>query len=102
MEYRLLTNAAALGASGTFALNAQTRETKVYITFGPGTTGGVVVVEEAASSAEGATWSLLTSVPWVVPNAVRTVAITGAIGAIRVRITTAITGGVVNAWLIGN
>ena len=78
------------------------RELALYVHFGPGTSAGQVVVECAHSIHFTGTWANLGTVNWAAANRVHNVAITGTHLAVRVRISTAITGGTVSVYGTGN
>ena len=78
------------------------RELAFYVHFGTGTSAGQVVVECAHSIDFTGTWANLATVNWAAANRVHNVAITGVHLAVRVRISTEITGGTVTVYGIGN
>lgn len=78
------------------------RETAIYIHWSAGAAAGAVVVESAFAEAFTGTWANLATVNWVSANRVDIVQITGVHGALRTRISTTITGGTVNTWVVCN
>lgn len=98
----LLLDVSALNAAGAYRLDGRTREVSVYVRFGAGTTGGAVTVETAYDHTWSGTWAALTTITWAEANREHVVQMTGAIRAIRARVSTAIAGGTVSAWLVAN
>lgn len=78
------------------------RELAIYVTFGTGTTGGVVVIEGAHDASFTGTWANLATVKWITANRVHHVAVTGVHTAVRVRIATTIADGTADAYAVGN
>lgn len=83
----------ALGSKGTTKVNGDARNHSVYVEWGSSTTGGQVVVEEASNDLYAGTWVNLTTFDWSAGGRADVWSGTRAIGAIRTRITSAITGG---------
>lgn len=92
--HQILQNAQTTGNGTSKAFTAGIpRELKFYI-FGTGTiAGGAVQVEEAHDPNYAGTWAAIGSPVTVAQDTIKTVATTGAFGAVRARISTAITGG---------
>lgn len=67
------------------------RNVNVSVQWGNGTSAGVVAVESAPYKDYTGTWSNLTSFTWAAENSVDVWRGTGPFGALRTRITTAIT-----------
>ena len=63
----------------------------VVVEWGAGTTAGVVAIETAHHKDYTGTWSNLTSFTWATASTIDTWRGTGPFGAIRTRITTAVT-----------
>lgn len=73
-----------------------------YIVFGPGTNAGGVQVETAHVSAYAGTWAPEGSaVAWAAADKVHTVRVQGASFVSRARISTGITGGTVDVYVMG-
>src|SRR5215475_5244482 len=68
----------------------------IVITFRNGSTGGVITVEESDVSGYAGTWGSLATVTWMADNTKRTVKLGGTFRILRCRISTPITGGVVD------
>lgn len=78
------------------------RELTVYVVFSAGVTAGAVVIEAAHDPTYAGTWSNLGTVNWAAASRVHHVSITGVHLAIRIRISSAIVGGTIDAYAIGN
>ena len=72
----------------------------MYAVFGAGTSAGVVTLETAPYSEFTGTWASMGTATWSVANDVKYVRADGPVGAIRARISTAITGGSVDVYLL--
>lgn len=70
--------------------------TLIVVTFGPGTTGGVVVIEGAATDNFTGTWAVLATITWAAANRAHETFISGAFLSRRVRISSAILTGTVD------
>lgn len=70
------------------------RDVTVYL-YGSGTvSGGTIVIEEAHSSSYGGTWGVLSTITASTLNgALQAVHVSGLVAALRIRISSAITGG---------
>lgn len=75
------------------------RELKFYITGSSGVSGGTVQVEESQDPNYTGTWAAIGSAVTVTASTTKTVAFTGATGAVRARITSTILGGTVDVDL---
>ena len=102
MRLKFFENQSAAGALGTFDLRNSTRSC-VFVVFSTGVSGGTVLVECAHDPNYGGTWHQVASISGS-GNAGKTVrtALDGAFGAVRVRISSAITGGTASAYLIAS
>lgn len=100
----LQTAVTALNAAATIGPGnmGRCRETAIYIEWSGGATAGAVVVESAFNEAYAGTWANLATVNWVSATRVDIVQITGVHGALRTRVSSAITGGTVNTWVVCN
>lgn len=92
----------ALDAGHTFDafVSQHTQESSIYIVFGAGTSAGAVVVETSHDRTFTGVWANLATVNWAAASRVHHVAITGIFRALRVRISTAIVGGTIDAYAI--
>ena len=77
-------------------------QTAIYVVFNAGTSAGVVVVETSHDPNYTGTWANLATVTWAAATKCHVVQITGNYLALRVRISTAIVGGTVDAHLVQN
>ena len=78
------------------------RELALYVVFSAGCSAGAVVVEGAHSIDYTGTWANLATVNWAAASRVHNVAITGCHLAVRVRISSEITGGTIDVYGTGN
>lgn len=92
----------AQNAAYTFAMYeaGHVIELGIDIVFGAGTGAGVVVVECAHDKDYAGTWANLATVNWAAASRVHHVAITGVFRALRIRISTAVTGGTMDAYAV--
>lgn len=81
---------------------ANARETAAYVVFGAGTSSGQVVVESAPFAGYAGTWAIVATVNWAAADKAHLAAITGVHLALRVRISTIIGGGTVDAYVVGS
>lgn len=100
----LQTAATTLNAATTIGpgFMSRCRETAIYIEWSAASSAGAVVVESAFNEAYAGTWANLATVNWVSGSRVDIVQITGVHGALRTRVSSAITGGTVNTWIACN
>lgn len=99
MRYTIFEGKSTAGSSGVVA-NPNWRAATVYVVFSPGVSSGAVVVETAHDRNFGGTWSLVQNVS-AASNTVSSVPLSTPHAAVRVRITTAISGGTVSAYIVG-
>ena len=83
------------------AYASRIRETTFVVSFGVGTTAGVVTIESAAHKDYTGTWASLGTVTWANANAAQSVSITGVHLALRARISTTIVDGTVDVDVVG-
>jgi len=102
IDQQLLNAVSALDTAGTVDLTGDPREVTIYVRFNASTTAGAVAVEEAYDASETGTWANIATVSWAAANRVHAVHIPGTSRAVRTRISTAITGGTVSAWIVAN
>jgi hypothetical protein len=72
---------------------------KTYVRFGAGTSAGAVVIEEASDPAYTGTWSLIATLAWSAVTKESSHIMFGNFRALRVRISVAVVGGTVDAWV---
>jgi hypothetical protein len=91
-----LNEAASLGP-----VVAKAGRVKLFIVFGPGTSAGAVQLEEAHSESFAGAWAALGApLAWAAANSVKTIVLTEASQALKIRISTAIVGGTVDVWAL--
>ncbi len=78
------------------------RETAIYIVWGAGVTAGTIVIESAHSRDYTGTWANMATVAWSSESREDLVQITGVMAACRVRISSTITNGTIDAWALTN
>ena len=78
------------------------RELCVVVVFGPGTTGGGVVVESGPFAQYAGRWATLETVRWQGAHRAHWVGVSGAHLAVRIRIAERILGGAVDVYAGGN
>jgi hypothetical protein len=100
----LLSAASALNATGLLPSSflGNVRELAIYVVFSAGTTAGVVLVEGSHDENFSGTWATLATVTFSAANRCHHVALTGCHRAVRVRISTAIADGTVDAYVMAN
>lgn len=98
----VIVDKSALNESGAVVLDGRAREIAVYVRFGPGTTGGAVTVETSYDPTFTGTWATLGTIAWTAANRDHVLLVTGSLVVVRVRISTAVTGGTVSAWIAAN
>lgn len=74
---------------------------KLNVEFGAGTSAGAVVIEEAPRPDYTGVWSVLGTVTWSAVSKDGSVSVNQVAAAIRARISVAIVGGTVDAYLDG-
>ena len=99
---KLLDAVSANGTTGAVNVLGQAREHAVYVEYGAGVSAGEVTVETASEKAFSGTWDVLTVIAWAAASRSHSYRTTGAYGAIRVRVTSAIVGGTVTVTYVGN
>jgi hypothetical protein len=81
---------------------ASVREIAGYVVFGAGTSAGQVVLETAHDPDYAGAWWPLETIDWAAASKVHHVGKTGLFRALRFRISIAIVGGTVDAYLLAN
>jgi hypothetical protein len=78
-------------------------EITIYILFSHGSSAGKVQIETASEYTYANTWAAVGStIDWAAEDSQKYAAITGVFGALRLRVTTAVTGGTVSAWIVAS
>lgn len=97
-----LLNAVTTGSGTTISLPANVSRHTIYLV-GAGDIAGAVSIEEAHNKDYAGTWSQIQSVDvGSINDSAIVVHFEGAIAALKVRITTTITGGTLSAYYRGN
>lgn len=78
------------------------RETAVYVVWSAGVGAGAVTIESSFDPAYAGTWAPLQVVTQTGASRQDIVQITGAHAALRTRVSTTVTGGTVDTWLVCN
>lgn len=99
--HQKLQTAATTGNGVVKEFKGQPRELKFFVTGSSGVSAGAVQVEEAPSATYAGTWAAIGSPVTVTADTTKSVAATGAFGAVRARISTTVTGGTVDVDLFG-
>ena len=71
-----------------------------YFVFSSAAAAGTVLVETAHDSNYAGTWETIGTQAWAAGGKVETISITALLQAVRVRISSAITSGTVDVWVI--
>jgi hypothetical protein len=102
--YRFLQDAAVSG-NGTTLNPSETnlkREHAFYVRGNGALSAGAVQIETSVDGNDSGTWAPLGTAVTLVANTTSIVQITGALLAVRARITTAVDGGTVTVVYVGN
>ena len=91
----LLNAQSAATTTGTIPGPINGNKITIYVAASAGVSAGVVTIEEAATSSYTGTWSVVQAVTTSAASTVTAVHLDGFYGALRVRISTEITGGTV-------
>lgn len=97
---KLLDGASALDASGSKDLRGAVQDLTILVEWGSGTGAGVVTIEEAAHSDYDGTWAVIDTLTWASASTTDAYHVHGAVAAIRARITTEVTGGTIDVYLV--
>ena len=92
----------ALNAVSTILNNADVggaEWTTFYVVFGAGTSAGVITIEAAHSPTYSGTWASLGTITWAAATRVHSLTVQGSHIALRARISTAVVGGTVDAYV---
>jgi len=104
LDKQLLVDQSALGVIGIIPAHIMksVRELAIYTLFGALTSAGAVIIEGAHDADFTGTWAVIATVTWAAANRVHLSAITGVHKVVRVRISDAIVGGVVNVFAVAD
>lgn len=81
---------------------ANCTEFGVYIDFDATSSAGTVLIETARDASYTGTWAVLGTINWAAISKSHYSAITGVLGALKVRCSSTITGGSAKVTIIGN
>jgi hypothetical protein len=86
------------------SIRGQALEYTFYVQFDHTSAAGTVVIESAYDNswASGNTWANQATVNWAAIDRAHTVQLTGCFGALRARISSAITSGTVDVYVIAS
>lgn len=101
-EEVVLQDAQSTGDGASVDLQCRNREAVVYVRWSAGTSAGAVTVETASDPAYAGAWASLAVVAWAAADREDVVQVTGALRAVRTRISTAVVGGTVTTKLHAN
>ena len=90
IDQRLLDNQTVDETTGEMTPQPNAKDHTFTVTWGLGTTAGVVEIEAGPYAGYTGTWSNLTSLSWPAANQVDTARFTGPFKALRARISTVI------------
>lgn len=95
---KLISAGSALNTAGNLnkVTGSKATGTLVYVTFGPGTSAGAVVIEGAPDPNYTGTWATLATINWAAADRTHETFIAGSFLGRRARISTAIVGGTVD------
>ncbi len=93
MLHQKILTGVTTGTGTAKEFRGQPRELKFYITATGTVAAGAVQIEEAPSPTYAGTWSPIGSPVTVASDTTKTVAVTGAFGSVRARVSTDVTGG---------
>ena len=96
-----LQDVATSGNGDAIDFNASVGSVVLYVSWSAGCSAGVLVVETAASASYAGTWAPLATVTWSAASKTDIVQIIAPVEALRVRISTPISGGTVTVTATG-
>jgi hypothetical protein len=104
IRQQLLAAQTASGVTALFpdSLAGNYIEFTVYVTFDHTSAAGVVVVETAPDQAYAGTWANIGTVTWSAIDKCHYVSVTGVFNALRLRISTTVTSGTCDAYLVAS
>lgn len=82
--------------------SAQVTEYGIYVDFAAGSAAGTVLIETASDPSYSGTWAVLATINWSAASKCHYTALTNTLRCLRVRISSAITGGSVTVRVIAN
>jgi hypothetical protein len=104
IDQALFTSQTTSGVTAYFpdSLNGQYLEFTVYVDFDHSSAAGVVTVETAARADYAGTWASIGTITWSAIDKAHYMSVAGTFKAVRARISTTVTSGTCNAWLIAS
>ena len=84
------------------SMNGQYLEFTVYVDFNHDSAAGVVTIETASRADYAGTWASIGAITWAAIDKQHYISVAGTFKAVRARISTAVTSGTCNAWLIAS
>jgi len=102
IRQKLLDAQTTLGVTALFpaSLNGEYVEFTIYVTFNGTSAAGVVMLETAPEADYAGTWANIGTVTWSAASKAAYVSVTGVFNALRVRISTAVTTGTCDVFLV--
>jgi hypothetical protein len=104
IQQTLVTGQTSSGVTALFpnSLSGQYIEYTVYVTFDHTSAAGTVVLETAPDQAYAGTWANIGTVTWSAIDKCHYVSVTGVFNALRVRISSAVTSGTCDVFLVAS
>lgn len=101
---KLLAAASTINTRATItpAFMPRCRESAIYINWGAGVSGGAITIESSFDQNYAGTWAPLAAVVQSGASRLDIVQITGVHLALATRVSTGLTGGTVDTWLVCN
>jgi hypothetical protein len=99
-KYHLVENLTAVDDYGAATIDGVANAVGVYISWGTGTSAGTIKLETASDIHYPGTWVVLATVSWSVATSQDVIHVIGALGAMRVRVSSTIVGGTVSADVV--
>jgi hypothetical protein len=83
-------------------LNGRYIEMTFYVLFSHTSDSGVITIETAPYNEYAGTWAPIATMTWAAIDTCKYTSVTGAFGAIRARISTVITAGSCDVWMVAS
>ena len=101
---KILSGASAADATGIGVMPAtlagQELEATVYVVFDHTSAAGTILLESSHSYQYSGTWATEATVTWAAIDSVKVAHLTAANQALRVRVSSAVTSGTCDVWLL--
>lgn len=98
---KLLSGESTLAVKAAIPVNGEVENLTVYVVAGAGVSAGVITIEESHDPDYTGTWSSIGTVTTAAASICQAVHLQGTYKALRVRISTGITGGTVDVYVSG-